>query len=85
VTNSVCVYIYINNSVCIYIYIYGGYILSISSDVVEAAQTPCREKIKKQIENLVRSGFYGSVSLIAQLEHSNQSVTMMVISHLQHI
>jgi hypothetical protein len=43
------------NSGALYIYIYrerererdGSYILSICSDVVEAAQTPCREKIQK--------------------------------------
>jgi hypothetical protein len=76
---SVCIYIYI------YIYIYDGYILSLHSDVVEAAQIPlCAKKIQKT-ENLVRSRFYSSVLLITQLQHSEQSVIMADIPHLQHI
>jgi hypothetical protein len=49
------------------IYIYSGYILSIRSDVVMAAQTPPlrTEKKSKKTENLIKSRFYGSISLIA--------------------
>jgi hypothetical protein len=68
-----------------YVRMYAGYILRIRSDVVEATQTPLRaEKINKK-ENLIRSGFYGSVSLIAQLQHYKQSVTTVAIPRLQHI
>jgi hypothetical protein len=45
--------------VCVYIYIYSGYILSIRSGIVEAAQTLPRAGKNSKIENLVR------VSLIA--------------------
>jgi hypothetical protein len=71
VTNSICM------CLCIYIYIY--------SVVVEAVQTPTRRKKINKIENLARSGFYGFVSLISQLHHSNQSVTMVAMPLMQHI
>jgi hypothetical protein len=68
-----------------YVRMYAGYILRIRSDVVEATQTPLRaEKINKK-ENLIRSRFYGSVSLIAQLQYYKHSVTMVAIPRLQHI
>jgi hypothetical protein len=45
----------------------------------------CVEKKSKKPENLVSFRFYGSVSLIAQLQHSKQSFTTIAIPHLQHI
>jgi hypothetical protein len=39
----------------------------------------------KKAVNLTSSRFYGSVLLITQLQHSKQSITIVVIPHLQHI
>jgi hypothetical protein len=52
---------------------------------VYADPPPSTQKKSKKAENLVSSKFYGSISLIAELQHSNQSVTMVVIPQLQHI
>jgi hypothetical protein len=46
---------------------------------------PLRIEKNKKIKNLVKSGFYGSVLLITQLQYSEQAVTIVDIPHLQYI